>query len=130
MEFFKHLKETEESKKYNEKSEFGRTWRMFEKINLSNNSTDFLYLSIQASSAHYCRPRTTMENLSDYTHMEFALMDENQEFVTIPEVCPEFSSLAEMQTYCDGSIYAYVPVDLIDELFQYYVLKRSERTYD
>jgi hypothetical protein len=125
MEFLKYLDETEESKEYNAKSDT-KMWRMFEKISL----TKTLDLSIQASAAHYCRPRTTMDYLNEYSHMEIALMDENQDFVTITEVCPEFASLTEIESYCDGSIYAYVPVDLVDELFQYYVLKRSERTYD
>ena len=91
-------------------------YRQFEPIRINAN----LWLSLQASYAHYCRPRTTIEDLEAYSHWEVALFDKD-EFRTVSTVIPDFPSLAELELYFEGSVYPYVPKDLVEEL--YFALK-------
>lgn len=88
-------------------------FRMFKGVRIN----DDLFISIQASRGHYCTPRETLSNLEEYTHMEFALMNEKGDFVSVREACPHFSKLDEIETYFEGSVYPYVPVGLINDLF-------------
>ena len=86
--------------------------RIFQPIQVAPN----LVLSIQASYAHYCTPRETLKDLDNYTHWEFALVGED-DFVSVKSVLPDFPSLAELELYFEGSVYCYVPTDLVDELY-------------
>jgi hypothetical protein len=109
--FIKDLKE----KDFGEKCDGGHLseYRQFETNRINPN----LWLSIQASYAHYCTPRTTYrDDLEIYTHWEFALFDKD-EFRSVAEVLPEFAALDEIQFYFDGSVYSYVPKDLVEQLY-------------
>jgi hypothetical protein len=98
-------------------------YRQFDPIKLKND----LWLSIQASYAHYSRPRETFDNLEDYTHWEMALFTK-EEFICVSQVVPDFNSLAELELYFEGSVYPYVPKDLVEEL--YLELKKSLQVAD
>lgn len=88
-------------------------YRQFEPIRINPN----LWLSIQASYAHYCTPRTTYrEDLEIYSHWELALFDKD-EFRSVDTVLPSFPALAELQLYFEGQVYPYVPKDLVEELY-------------
>lgn len=86
-------------------------YRQFEPIRIGPN----LWLSIQASYGHYCKPRKTVRDLNEYTHWEFALFNKD-DFVRVADVLPNFASLAEIEYY-EQSVYAYVPADLVEELY-------------
>lgn len=86
--------------------------RQFEPIRIGSD----LWLSIQASYAHYCKPRKTIEDLEEYTHWEIALFTKD-DFVNVSYASPEFSSLAELELYFQGSVYPCVPKDLVEELY-------------
>lgn len=89
-----------------------QTCRIFEPIRIKGD----YFLSIQASYGHRCKPRVTLEDLDDYTHWEIAVYNEN-DFVRISDVAPEFRSLAEIELYRDGTAYNFVPTDLVGELY-------------
>ncbi|MGG2024239.1 hypothetical protein AB1282_00375 [Gottfriedia sp. S16(2024)] len=116
MEFLKELEVTEDTKAIGMVLPFDEdtTFRMFKGIKINDN----LWLSIQASYGHYCTPRKTLKNIEDYTNMEFALMNGEREFVSLTDILPTFSKLDEINECFEGSVYCYVPVDLIDELFK------------
>ncbi|MCP8969709.1 hypothetical protein [Ectobacillus ponti] len=78
-------------------------------------------LSIQASQAHYCTPRKTLEDLTQYSRMEFALIRE-EEFISVRRILPDFPRLEEIEEFKD-TVYAYVPVELIEELCEALVTK-------
>lgn len=110
MEFIKKLVETESSENQRKHDE-NLTWRGFGHLQISDVS-----LSVQASYAHYCNPRKTLKDLSEYTTMEFALI-RNGEFASVKEVLPNFSALEEIEKYED-TVYGFVPVELIEKLYQ------------
>jgi hypothetical protein len=87
-------------------------YRQFEPIRLNSN----LWLSIQASYAHYCTPRATIDDLEVYTHWEIAMFNKD-EFQSVTDVLPKFPALAEIEEYFEGSVYPYVPKDLVEELY-------------
>lgn len=87
--------------------------RLFEPIDIGNNK----YFSIQASWGHYCTPRSTLLDLEEYTHWEVAFFEEGGSFLPIESILPNFPSLAEIEHYFEGSVYPYVPKDLVEELY-------------
>jgi hypothetical protein len=125
MEFLKCLDELSVSKERRDRND-DDSIRIFQPIDVDNN----VRLSIQASEIVSCRPKKTlnMNRLSEYTHMEVAIF-KNDSFARLTDICPDFRCLAEFETYKSEELYAFVPVDLIDELFQHLVLKRDERKY-
>lgn len=110
MEFIKALVEKEIIQNQ-ERVDFGSYLRQFEPIQVRED----VWLSIQASYAHYCTPRTTYEDLTIYSHWEIALFN-TDDFIRVTDVLPEFRSLAEIELY-EAQVYAYVPVDLVEELY-------------
>ena len=117
MNFINQLKITSDTKAVNSITTLreGYTFRMFESIKINNDT----WISIQASYGHYCSPRTTLEDLSEYSCMEFALMSKEGNFLSVREVSPDFPKLNDIENYSNGSTYGFVPVDLIDELFEF-----------
>lgn len=114
MEFINELVEKEF-----EESNIVRPIRKFEPIRVKAN----VWLSIQASYGHFCRPRVTMTDLGMYTHWEIALFNENDTgFLRVKDVFPEFLSLAEIELYYDGGPYSCVPTDLVEELFMHWYM--------
>lgn len=106
MKFLNQLQEDEYSKIGED-----MTYRGFNHIHFVDVS-----LSIQASFGHYCTPRKTLKNLNEYTTMEFALIKEGN-FVKVSDVLPNFSRLNEIEEY-ENTVYGYVPVDLIEQLYR------------
>ncbi|HLI46870.1 MAG TPA: hypothetical protein VKU94_06740 [Geobacterales bacterium] len=51
--------------------------------------------------------------------MEFALIAENGDFIRVKDILPNFPKLEEIEEYWD-TVYGYVPVNLIEELYQAY----------
>ena len=74
-----------------------------------------LYLSVQASCLHYCRPRKLIK-LEDYTHFELALVKED-ELISDISIINDFPRFSELEMYWDYGIFAYVPKDLINDLY-------------
>ena len=125
MKFFKRLVEDEESVRMkNEESvrmksvkrQYGTYedigFRMFKSVKI----TDKISLSIQASSAHYCSPRKTLP-LDKYSEMELAII-KNDEFVTVDEVTSDENIIKNFSEYYEGMVYAYVPVELLSDLYK------------
>ena len=71
-----------------------------------------LSLSIQAGYALYSTPRLTLDDLEGYTAMEIALLEKDN-FTRFQEVIPAFDRLKEIEDHWEGSVYSFVPVDLI-----------------
>ncbi|TKH82019.1 hypothetical protein FC686_04460 [Bacillus cereus] len=117
MEFLTRLEETIESKTVKEKM---ADIPLMSELNHFRMLKGFVFgegivLSIQASYGHYCAPRETTD-LDDYSAMEFGVL-QNGEFVTVTKLLPEFKRLKEIEDY-ESTVYGYVPVDLIEELYQ------------
>lgn len=113
MKFLQALVENETSRHLkNRPYDQDYKYRQYKPIQINEN----LWFSIQASYAHYCTPRTTMEYLEEYTHMEIALFDKDN-FVSVSDVLPDFFAKAEIEYYFEGQVYPYVPVDLIESLY-------------
>jgi hypothetical protein len=90
---------------------------MFEAVKINDN----LYISIQASYGHYCSPRKTLLDITQYTEMEMAFVGK-EGLMAIDRVDPLYSKLGlladKLDEYFDGSsVYAYVPVELINEIY-------------
>lgn len=76
-----------------------------------------LTLSVQASFAHYCKPRKTIEP-HKYEAMEIALMRDG-EFINVSSVITDLEIQDAVERFSDGvAVYPYVPVILIEMLYQ------------
>lgn len=62
-----------------------------------------LRMSVQASSDHYCRPR--VDNAESYTHFEIGFPS---------NVVPQILEYAEDADSPTGTVYCYVPAEVID----------------
>lgn len=120
MEFLTKLEETKQSEvsRTNWEQMFNLPYedygdRMFNHIKIN----DKLRLSVQASSAHYCEPRKTLVDIREYKSMEFAVI-QNHDLLQVAEVINNEKLAVELKKYYDGGIYANVPVELIEELYQ------------
>jgi hypothetical protein len=118
--FMKELKERKIAG-FEELHDYSYKVRIFEPIRINSD----LWLSIQASYGHYCRPEKTSDDLHEYTHWEIALFNKN-DFLSVSSVMPDFQSLAEIELYFNGSVYPYIPMDLAEELFLALVNKLTE----
>ena len=77
------------------------------------------FLSVQMSAFHRCEPKKYITNLSEYKSAEFAIIDyAERKLRRVGDVLPSFSRLAEIETYFDGNVYAYVPISLINQLYE------------
>jgi len=79
------------------------------------------YLSIQCNFGLKCTPTETLEDLSKYSTMEVALVDSSGKFIRIKDALPNFNE--EIEECFNGRIYGYVPVEMIEELYQALLLK-------
>jgi hypothetical protein len=75
-----------------------------------------LWISIQAGYGLYSTPQQTFKDLDNYSHWEFAIFN-GEGFISVKDILPDFPSLAELDLYFGGSVYAYVPTDLVEELY-------------
>ena len=96
--------------------------RIFNHISMGNYS-----LSIQASSFHYCCPKNTFEDLDLYESMELAIINSKDEFVNIAEdtFFNDFTGLNVFNECYSCGVYAYVPVEDIQKLYDYIEKKSS-----
>lgn len=97
-------------------------YRMLKAIKAGN-----YYLSVQGSSSHYCTPRESLP-VDLYTEMELAIFDENGSMVGInkDELLKQFERYDELVSHADGlnsiaPIYGYVPVDLLNDLYNFMI---------
>ena len=75
------------------------------------------HLSIQASGCHYCTPRITMP-YKYYEAFELAICC-GDEMVSATKMFGEDDELAkELDTYFSGSVFGYVPAELVERLYQ------------
>ena len=113
MEFFDELIEDSNSEKMREIGVFGyeETPRTF----LHIESGD-IRLSVQASCVHYCHPRITSMYLEDYSSMEFAMI-KGDSFTSVEEIFPDSDLQEKLEPYFDGTVYGFVPVELINKLY-------------
>jgi hypothetical protein len=79
---------------------------------------DWGYLSIQASALHRCTPWETLEDLSQYKTMEMAAMSVEGGFLDVGWL-DGFDRGPELVECFDGTVYNYVPVELIAELVEW-----------
>ncbi|MCA1021586.1 hypothetical protein [Halobacillus litoralis] len=117
MEFVNKLIETEDSKRASEMTNpislgLGGGFRMLQGIKLGNG----VHLSVQASSNHYCSPRKTID-LTDYDEMELAVFKDNQ-FASVTDVIDNNPLAQKFEEHYEGTVYGFVPVELIEELYQ------------
>ena len=121
MEIVKMMVETENSKQSREKMRtmgMPANHRMFKWIEAGDYR-----MSIQASEYHYCEPRLTLEDLSNYEEMELALF-KNGEWVQPREdekikSFPRYAELEERYEKGNVAVAGYVPVDLLQDLYDY-----------
>lgn len=113
MEFLKHLKPNEETETLT-KLRIGMHLSHLPRINEPIQFNEDILLSIQCSYAHYCIPRNTLP-YNKYRDMEIGIVKSN-EFVKVEEVLELEEN--KWENYYDTQVYGYVPVDLIEELYQ------------
>lgn len=121
MEFLTLMKETDSSiefrktyhELFNDMSYEDYGTRKFEHIQLPRG----IKLSVLACSGTYCMPRKTFMDLTKYTAMELGIF-KNNELVNAKRVISNRLLALKLEEYYDGSVYAYVPVELIEELYQ------------
>ena len=80
-------------------------------------------LSIQASEHHYSSPRETLDKY-EYTAMEIAILNNDDgNFVNVAEdtFFNEWDGLEEFLERFDGQVEAYVPIDLIQSLYEFII---------
>ena len=82
------------------------------------NINDEYYLSIQCGKGKYSIPRENV-NLKEYTHFEIAFIYEGQLSAGHDELIKGFNRKEELQEYQEGTMYPYVPKDLIEDLYKY-----------
>jgi len=128
MKFLKELKEESHSVSLqNDWPEFMKELsyedfgtRRFLPIEISET----LWLSVQAGASLYSVPRKTLVDLKEYSHMEFAVI-KNNNLVNVSEVIEDIGLIDKLEVYYDGAVYAFVPVELIEKL--YLLLSQKER---
>ena len=75
-------------------------------------------LSIQCGKGKYSIPRENV-SLKEYTHFEIAFIYEGQLSTGHDELIKGFNRKEELQEYQEDTIYAYVPKDLIEDLYKH-----------
>ena len=82
------------------------------------NINDKYNLSIQCGEGKYSIPRTNV-GLDEYTHFEIAFIYEGTLSDSHDELLEGFDRKEELQKYKEGTVYPYVPKDLIEDLYEY-----------
>lgn len=77
-------------------------------------------LSIQCSEHHYCTPRK-LNGLNSYDEFEIAIFKEG-DFV-YPSVLNDFPRKKELDICYEGTVFGYVPKDLVEDLYNYLNMK-------
>lgn len=125
MSLFEVLQESEVSQRL---TAMGREpklqFRFFEPIKVRRPR---LRLSVQGSYGVYCRPPVTLVDPKDYKAMEIALLGCKERFVFVEEVISDEKLIQELNVYRQDSVYAYVPIPLIERLYEA-LMKKEEKT--
>jgi hypothetical protein len=109
MEFIKRLIERNSPYTYNNED---TGFRIYKALQMD----DDVLLSIQASYGHYCTPRQTLD-IELYSAMELAIL-KNGKFVSVDQVTDNTSLIEKFDEYYEGMVYGFVPVELLEELYQ------------
>lgn len=78
-------------------------------------------LSVQASCGHYCQPRLTLSSYDEYESFEVAISKTGgKSFWSAKKVLGKDCELANVldEKYFDGSVFARVPKDEVEKLYQ------------
>ena len=75
-------------------------------------------LSIQCGKGKYSIPRENVD-LKEYTHFELAFIYKGLLSTRHDKLLEGFSRKEELQKHQEGTIYTYVPKDLIEDLYKY-----------
>ena len=75
-------------------------------------------LSVQCGIGKYSIPRENVD-LEEYTHFELAFIYEGLLSDGHCKLLEGFRRKEELQKYQEGTIYPYVPKDLIEDLYKY-----------
>ena len=87
----------------------GKSFRMFEALEMGP-----FRLSIQASYAHYCSPRVTLENLKNYLSWEMMLYEKGK-----PEINPiQDSRFTDVGVEDWSDIGAHIPTAIVQALYE------------
>ena len=86
------------------------------------DTPDGLRLSVQGNYGAYCTPRATLMP-EEYTHMEVGVLIDAGDYneLVSPNVLAEYIEadiVERLLEYFDGSVSAFIPVELIEEVFQ------------
>ena len=73
-------------------------------------------ISVQCSEHHYCTPRKLM-GIKYYEEFELAIMKEDR--FTYPSILDNFHRKSELDECYEGTVFGYVPRDLVEDLFNY-----------
>ena len=90
--------------------------RIYNHIKLS----DEYRMSIQCSVHHHCNPRK-LTGVIHYDAYEIAFLHKELGF-SYPDKLNEFPRKQELDLYYDGTIFSYVPKDLVEELYNFLTL--------
>jgi len=81
---------------------------------------DEYHLSIQCGEGKYSIPRINV-NLEEYTHFEIAFIYEGSLSDSHTKLLEGFKRKEELQEYQEGTVYPFVPKDLIEDLYNYFM---------
>lgn len=73
-------------------------------------------LSIQCSESHYCIPRKLL-GLNSYNAFEVAIFWQGN--FTYPSELNDFPRKIELDECYEGTVFGYVPKDLVEDLYNY-----------
>ena len=74
-------------------------------------------ISVQCSRHHYCTPAKVSEQLDEYDSFEVAMF--YKETFVYPKILDEFQRKEELDRCRRGKVFAFVPKDLVEDLFNY-----------
>lgn len=128
IEFFDKLMEDESTarvrrvvdKGFIDKDWFTTSYRRFKPLRF-----DSMRVSIQGSLNHYCAPRETFDNPSIYSAMEvgvFEKVGENSKWIDVvtDKRFHDFDLREGFLAYEEqAGVYSFVPVEMIEKLYQY-----------
>ena len=77
-------------------------------------------LSVQCGVGKYSIPRENVD-LGQYTHFELAFIYKGTLSNRHDELLKGFNRKEDLQEYKEGTVYMYVPKDLIDDLYNYFM---------
>jgi hypothetical protein len=81
-------------------------------------------MSVQASSFHYCEPRTDLGELSEYSSYEIAILDADKHLVNVQEKLPEIFSLGVFEEG-DSPVAGYVTLEVLEKIENLLTQKES-----